>query len=68
MKSEQVHTSGDAPGPEVVASSTPTEVWAEPDRALHQLLDAVFKDGQTEWTIAAAGRDPKMDGHLPLPR
>ncbi len=55
MRGEPTHTPSDAPGPEDVSSSTPTEVWSEPDRALHQLLDAVFKDGQTEWTTPHPG-------------
>ena len=55
MRGEPTHTPSDAPGPEDDSSSTPTEVWAEPDRALHQLLDAVFKDGQTEWTSPQPG-------------
>ena len=55
MRDEQAHIRRDEPEPEDVASSAPTEVWSEPDRALHQLLDAVFKDGQTEWTSPHPG-------------
>ncbi len=56
MTGKQAQTPRDTPGPEDVVSSTPTEIWSEPDQALHQLLDAVFKVGQTEWASPQPGR------------
>ena len=56
MKNEQGYTPRDTLNSEDVAASTPTEIWSEPDQALHNLLDAVFKDGKTECESPQEGR------------